>query len=243
MDIFGGSKSKQSSTSSNQAFDYIKSTFGSTAGQTGVASNALAGLLGVGGDPAAAQQGFQNYLGSTGYQFQLGEGMRGLTANNATKGLLNSGAAMKGAQQYGQGLASNYFSNYLSQLGGLGTMGLQAGGLISGAGATSQSSGTSRSSSGGLGDFLGGVAGMAFSDIRLKENIRHVATDENGIRYHEWDWNDEAKEKFGLEGEGFGVIAQELFTTPYLSAIDTRDGYFAVHYAELPEPHDLREIA
>jgi hypothetical protein len=239
MDIFGGSKTK--SSSSNQAFSYIKDTFSPVAGQTAGASNALAGLLGIGGDPAAAQQGFQNYLGSTGYQFQLGQGLQALTANNATKGLLNSGSALKGAEQYGQGLASNYFQQYLSQLGGLGNMGLQAGGLISGAGATSQSKG--KESSGGLGDLIGGGLGMVFSDVRLKKNIRHVATDENGIRYHEWEWNDEAKEKFGLDGDGFGVIAQELMTTPYLTAIDTRDGYFAVHYGELPEPQELREAA
>lgn len=242
MDILGGKKSTSSESSSNQSYGFIKDTFGGTAGMAGGVSNALAGLLGIGGDPAAAQQGFENYLGSTGYQFQLGEGLRALTAGAATKGLTNSGAAMKSANKYGQGLASNYFNNYLQQLGGLGTMGLQAGGLISGAG--NVSSGTSKSrESGGAGGLIGGIVGGIFSDVKLKKNIKHVATDDNGIKYHEWEWNDDAKEKFGLEGEGFGVLAQELLMSDFSHVIDTQDGYFTVHYADLPEPLFVQEIA
>lgn len=239
MKIFGGSKS--SSSTGNKAFDYLKTTFSPTAGMTSGVSNALAGLLGIGGDPAAASAAFDNFRNSTGYQFQLGEGMNAITSNAATRGLLNSGATVKAAQQYGQNLASNYFSNYLSQLGGLGTMGLQAGQLISGAGQTSQSKG--REYSGGLGDFIGGAAGMIFSDVRLKDNVELVATDENGLRYYEWDWNDDARDKFGLEGRGFGVLAQDLLTSPYSHAIDAHDGYFAVRYNDLPEPTELQEIA
>lgn len=135
--LFGGSKS--TSSSSNKAFDYIKGAYAPQVAQGGQASNALAGLLGVGGDPAAAQAGFQNYIGSTGYQFQLGEGQDAITNNAATTGLLNSGATLKATQKFGQQLAGNYFQQYLSQLGGLSELGQGAGSIIAGAGGTSTS--------------------------------------------------------------------------------------------------------
>lgn len=70
---------------------------------------------------------FQNYLNSTGYQFQLGQGENAITGNAASKGLLSSGATGKALTQFGQNLASTSFNNYLGQLGGLaGLQGNQA---------------------------------------------------------------------------------------------------------------------
>jgi hypothetical protein len=135
---FGGGKSK--SSSSNKAFDFLKGAYGGQI-NTGVgASNALAGLLGVGGDPAASQGAFQNYLNSAGYKFQLGEGQNAIASSNAASGLLNSGSALKRLTSYGQGLASNYLQQYMAQLGGLSQQGLGAGSLIGQAGQTSNSS-------------------------------------------------------------------------------------------------------
>lgn len=67
---------------------------------------------------------FQNYLKSTGYNFQQQQGTAAITGNAAAKGLLNSGATAKALQGYGQNLASTTFNNYLTQMGGL--AGLQA---------------------------------------------------------------------------------------------------------------------
>lgn len=80
--------------------------------------------------PQDPNAGFQNYLNSTGYNFRLGEGIRGITANNAQRGLLNSGATLKASQRYGQNLASGEFNNYLGQVGTVADRGLQAGGVI-----------------------------------------------------------------------------------------------------------------
>ncbi|MEX1088094.1 MAG: hypothetical protein WEC36_02630 [Phycisphaeraceae bacterium] len=91
-----------------------------------------ADLLGVGGDPAASQAAFQNYLNSTGYQFQLGEGQRAVTGSAAARGLLNSGSTARRLTQYGQDLGSSYFNNYLTQLGGVSQQGLQGIGLQQG---------------------------------------------------------------------------------------------------------------
>lgn len=62
---------------------------------------------------------YQNYLNSTGYQFQLQQGTDAITGNAASKGLLNSGATGKSLENYGQNLASTSFNNYLGQLSGV----------------------------------------------------------------------------------------------------------------------------
>lgn len=93
---------------------------GSTAlGAQGTLQGQEGALLGLGGDTAAANAAYQNYLGSTGYKFQLGQGQQAVDSNAASKGMLNSGATAKALTQYGQNLGSSYFNNYLGQLGGL----------------------------------------------------------------------------------------------------------------------------
>lgn len=69
--------------------------------------------------PSNANSAFQNYLNSTGYQFQLGQGAGAIMANAGSTGLLDSGANAKALEQYGQNLSSTTFNNYLSELGGL----------------------------------------------------------------------------------------------------------------------------
>lgn len=66
-----------------------------------------------------ANNAFQNYLNSTAYQFQLGQGSGAIMANAGSTGLLDSGANAKALEQYGQNLAGTTFNNYLGQLGGL----------------------------------------------------------------------------------------------------------------------------
>jgi hypothetical protein len=80
-----------------------------------------ADLLGVGGDPAAAKTAFNNYLGSTGYNFQMDQGQRAITGSAAARGILNSGSTAKALTSFGQGLGASYFNNYLGQLSGLNT--------------------------------------------------------------------------------------------------------------------------
>jgi hypothetical protein len=98
-------------------------------------------LLGLSGQPAQTQ-GFDNFRNSTGYQFRLGEGMNALNSGYAGSGVLQSGAALRGAQEYGQNFASNEFCNYVNLLDNQQRMGL--------AGATTQA---------GLGqNYVGGVS-------------------------------------------------------------------------------------
>jgi hypothetical protein len=51
-----------------------------------------------------------------GYEFQFEQGMNALNRSNAAKGMTRSGAAMKGAERFGQGLASGTYQNYINQL-------------------------------------------------------------------------------------------------------------------------------
>lgn len=131
-------------------FDYLKdSPLATQYLPTGGAANkAQADLLGVGGDPTAANNAFDTYRNSTGYNFQLGEGQRAITSSNAAKGLLNSGATLKALTKYGQGLGGNAFQQYLSNLGGLAQSGLSAGASIGGAGSQAGATGASAISNG-----------------------------------------------------------------------------------------------
>jgi hypothetical protein len=74
----------------------------------------LGNLLGLnGGNSASMLDQLKQYPG---YQFAYDQGLRGVTANNATRGLALSGAQVKGAEDYGQGMASNLFNQYFQQL-------------------------------------------------------------------------------------------------------------------------------
>ena len=177
---------------------------------------------------------FNTFKDSSGYQFQLNQGNNAITSSAAASGLLNSGSALKAREKYGQGLANNYFSQYLQQLGGLRDTGLQAGNIIGGAGQVS--SGKSKQSD-GFGGIIGGIAGAMFSDERLKKNMKHELTDRNGIRYYTWEWNERAKKELGLEGKAVGVSAQELRGTKHERALmKSEEGYDKVAYALLPDP-------
>jgi hypothetical protein len=141
--LFGGSKS----SSKNKAYDYLMGAFSPTVSQGTGAFGSIADLLGQNGGTigengigtGAAGQGFSNYLNSTGYNFMRDQGSQAITNNNAAKGLLNSGSTLKALSNYGQNMGANYFQNYLSNLAGLGSAGLQAGGLIGNAGQVSKS--------------------------------------------------------------------------------------------------------
>jgi len=170
--IFGGSKQKSSQQSSSQStsdsgnnyWPQAQQQFGGVANQTATAGNALQALLGLGGNKQASDDQYQRFLDSTGFQSQLQQGSQAITGNNATKGLLDSGATLKALTGYGQNMAKQSFSDYLGQLMGLGNQGLQAGSLLANAGqfshsqSTSQSSGTSTSKSKpGIGGLVGGI--------------------------------------------------------------------------------------
>jgi hypothetical protein len=111
-----------------------KETLSPFVGSGTQAGGRINALLGLGGDARAAGEAFDAYRGSTGYDFRVSEGNRALNTGYAARGLLNSGAAQKAALQYGQGLASQEFGNYLGALGNQQNVGLSAGNALAGVG-------------------------------------------------------------------------------------------------------------
>lgn len=83
---------------------------------------------------ADANQAFDTFRNSTGYQFRLGQGLDAINSGYAGAGTLKSGAAMKGITDYGQGMASQEFGNYLNSLGNQQGVGLSAGSALAGVG-------------------------------------------------------------------------------------------------------------
>lgn len=84
-------------------------------------------LLGLGGDRAAAEDGFENYRNSTGFQFALDTGMDAITGNRAARGVLDSGRTGSQLMEFGSNLGRRSFDNYLGTLMQDSQMGFNAG--------------------------------------------------------------------------------------------------------------------
>lgn len=125
--LFGGSKSE----SSNKAFGQVSSAMSPIMAAGGQAVNGLNKMLGG---------GFGDYMKNAGFDFNLGEGMKGITGGAAAGGLLRSGGTGKAFTKFGSDLRANYLNQYMGQLGNLGQLGLSAAGAVTGAGATSKGS-------------------------------------------------------------------------------------------------------
>ena len=77
-----------------------------------------------------------------------------------------------------------------------------------------------------------GQAMMMFSDVRLKKNIQHIAT-ENGVKYYRWEWNDTAKNLKLDATPPMGVLAQDLQQSHPDLVSEGKYGYLQVDYAGL----------
>lgn len=141
----------------------------------------LLGLTGTGGTAGTPDTtAMNNALAATpGYQFALNQGEQAVQSNMAAQGLASSGAAIKGAESYAEGLASTTYqqqlNNYLSLMGSgqqaaeaLGGMGLQSqaqsNALTVGAGqsAASGTVGAANSITGALSGVAGSLGQTAF---------------------------------------------------------------------------------
>jgi hypothetical protein len=81
------------------------------------------------------QSAFNNFAHSAGMDFQLQQGTNALNNLYAARGVLQSGAAMKGISNYAQQTAlQNYFLPYMNMVGGVSSQGLNAGSAIAGVG-------------------------------------------------------------------------------------------------------------
>lgn len=140
--------SNQSSQSYNQSYPFLQGALGEQVNYTGKSNNAISDLLGLNGTPAQTS-GFKNFLDNSGYNFVQEQGMKGINANNAAKGLLGSGSALKAITNYNSNLTSTYLDKYLSNLLDLSDQGIKAGQILASAGNTANSQGTSYGTSSG----------------------------------------------------------------------------------------------
>jgi len=103
----------------------------------GAAENRSLGSPGTAGTattPTSATNAFNNYLDSAGYQFQLGEMNDAANAQFRAAGALDSGAAVKAAQERAQSLGTGFFNNYLSLLSNQQGVGLSGASAVAGVG-------------------------------------------------------------------------------------------------------------
>lgn len=141
--LFGGSSQskadKQAAQAAMTGYNYLTTGAGAPA-QTGyintgsAANDAEAELLGLKPMSAGTQNGFNNYLNSTGYNFQMKSGSDAISGNAAARGILNSGSTAKALTSFGQNLASTTFNNYLGHLNNLSAGGQTALGQTAAAG-------------------------------------------------------------------------------------------------------------
>lgn len=65
---------------------------------------------------AAQERAFEQFKTSPGYEFRLSEGEKAIRRLSSARGMLGSGSMYKDLMKYGQGLASDEYGNYVSQL-------------------------------------------------------------------------------------------------------------------------------
>ena len=118
-----------------------------------------------------------------------------------------------------------------------GKMGMISGmlpgvGNLLGGGIPGLGAGEGGGGAGGMGNIMSllGPAMMAFSDIRMKENVQYEG-ELFGHAWYSWDWNDKAKE-YGFEGRGEGVMAH-MVEKYAPEAVSGHDGYMVIDYGKL----------
>lgn len=177
--LFGESKSK--SNSDNQSYGFLQNALG---GAVTSGTNFFNKL----GDELSG--GWDDFKKKSGFDFALGEGLRGITGGAAASGTLRSGGTGKAYGNYSSGLAKQSYGNYLDRLGGMSDKSLQAAGILAGAG--QRSSSTAKDNGKGL---VGGLTSI-FSDRRMKDNIEQVGMATNGLPIY----------TFSYKGDPHGTI-------------------------------------
>jgi hypothetical protein len=203
--LFGGSRSKNTNNK------YLRGQLDSTIGSIGGTSNLLGSLLGI-GDPTAGAAGFGNYRKNAGFDFQMLEGLKGITGSAAARGILNSGMTGKAYTKYGNELQKTFYDDYIKQLLGFGGMGIGAAGVLADTGKKSSED------TGAFGKMLGSI----LSDRRFKKGIELIRRLDNGLNWYRFSykWEDTIRE--GLMADEVAAVRPE--------AVSSIDGISVVNY-------------
>lgn len=225
--VFGGktSKSKQQSTSSsnNLAYQPVSQAFSPLLGYANSGASSLQKLLG--GDTSE----FDTYREGTGYDFEKDRGESSIMTLLGSKGMRNSGAALKSLNTFNDGLQRSSINSYIEKLLGLTGIGFNAGQQLTGAGNTSASQSTGKSSSfesDGIGKFIGSI--IAGSDRRLKKDIKKVGELSNGLNIYTYKY-------LGGKTTYEGVMADEVAISMPEALGPTINGFMTVDYGIVRE--------
>ena len=139
----------------------------------------------------------------------------------------STNSSMNRGNSFGQGTSFNNGMN----MGFNNSMNMGAnmsGGVANSFGQNSSQGNSSGSSFGVDGKGVGALIG-AFSDARLKHNIRPAGS-VDGVNMYEWDWRDDAPVTSPMT---YGVLAQEVAETHPEAAKEHESGYLMVDYSRL----------
>lgn len=219
--LFGGSTKKESSLSENVNNGTLLGLLTPNVGQGNAAMSTLGSLLGI-GDPAAGKATLTNFLDSTGFNFLRDQGERGITANAASKGLLNSGSTAKALTKYGTDLASTKMNDLFSQLTALGQYGLGSANTLAATGQKSTGTSSGSSSNGVFNSlFPGGL-----SDARLKHKLVFLGRNAQNIDVFQFEFRAMPDVKH------IGVMAQDVRRV-LPEAVSRHGPYLTVDYAQI----------
>ena len=227
-----------SAAAQTQGLDYLKETEAIPQELRQAGLQQLGGIYGL---PGFEQYGNQQQLieqaqASPLYQSQLGAGTESLARNiNVTGGLRGGGGAADIA-----GFESNLLNQaYQQQLSGIqGLAGLPSAapeiaqqygqiGTTTALGVT----GAAQAEQDALNNLMNAGA-MAFSDVRMKDNIVKIGSTSNAdIQLYKWDWKLES----GKAGSEEGFLAQEVEKVYPDLVVTLDDGYKRIYKDKIEE--------
>jgi len=170
-----------------------------TSGNT--AETALNGFLGLGGDPTATQTAFQNYLNSTGYQFNLNQGLNAVNQSKAAAGLLRSGSTLTALDNYGTGLADQYGQQYVGNLQNEVSTGASAASGLAGAGQNYANAVSGNNNSAATTTANAALAGASNTNALIGNAIKGFGTLAGGSSYGTGGINTSNLNAFLLPGD------------------------------------------
>jgi hypothetical protein len=176
--------------------------------------------------PGLAQQ----YLGATATQASMQEAI-GRSQEQQRAAELADAARLAQQRQEAERLQVTNLANLLGGLAGLGSQTSYQQAMQGTTSQAIQQPSLFQQVAGPLAQ-AGSAAMAAFSDIRLKTEIKRVGKLPNGIPVYRWEWTKEAKEI--VKGQpSFGVLAQEVLDVMPDAVTVGTDGYYRVDYGKV----------
>ena len=230
-----------------EALDYLKEREALPQQFREGALSRLGGIYGLEGGTGSQQQFIDQAKQSPLYDAMLRSGDDAALRNQSMTGGLRSGNAIADTQEAQDRALLTSYNQQLSGIQGLANLPSNVNQIASstagigqtlGQGQLGAAQGQIAAQNQGMNQLLGlgQIGAMAFSDIRLKENIEYIGTSD-GQNWYLWDWNEEAS-KLGLIGKDQGVMAHEVYESKP-EATGEFAGYITVDYSQLKAPELL----